>query len=112
MDAKWLPRKATEEEMSNVQTEALRLAELVDCHSPIDFDGHLKQAAAELRRLSAVEQELEALKRAISDAEPVGFVTPETETVLKQFSGEDWCAIWNRETTKVSQPLYTLKGIK
>ena len=70
------------------------------------------EAAAELRRLAAVEQELEALKRAISDAEPVGFVTPETETVLKQFSGEDWCAIWNRETTKVSQPLYTLKGIK
>ena len=108
MDAKWLPRKATEEEMGNVQTEALRLADRVE-KDPLSFGD---EAAAELRRLAAVEQELEALKRAISDAEPVGFVTPETETVLKQFSGEDWCAIWNRETTKVSQPLYTLKGIK
>lgn len=44
----------------NEQPEALRLAELIDDHAPIDFDGHLAQAAAELRRLHA---ENEALRK-------------------------------------------------
>lgn len=39
--------------MNKEQPEAIRLAELIDHHAPIDFDGHLAQAAAELRRLSA-----------------------------------------------------------
>ena len=72
MDAKWLPRKATEEEMRNVQTEALRLAEELESDEPLGTSR--SNIAAELRRLAAVEQELESIKRAISDAEPVAWM--------------------------------------
>jgi hypothetical protein len=84
----------------DIMSEALRLAELLECSMSRDISTELK-AAAELRRLAAVEQELEeqkqatktweneaerrsdrytkcaaeleALKRAISEAEPVAF---------------------------------------
>ena len=72
------------------------------------------RVAAELRRLAAVEQELEALKRAISDAEPIAWST-----------GINWHPIAHHQSEQVqkltrksqpehgfTEPLYTLKGIK
>ena len=117
LNAKWLPRKATEEEMRNVQTEALRLADRVEKY-PLSF---CDEAAAELRRLAAVEKELEALKRAISDAEPVAHIYVggiygnelqdweiEPEHGLCEKLNEDAY----RRSEELTLPLYTLKGIK
>lgn len=67
--------------------------------------------AAELRRLAAVEQELEALKRAISDAEPVYMVK-------QAISESTWTQVPRAEYEEavyfgvVKRTLYTLKGIK
>ena len=46
--------------MTEKQPGTLRLARLIDYHAPTDFDGHLAQAAAELRRLHAENEELRA----------------------------------------------------
>ena len=102
----WLPRKATEEEMGNVQTEALRLADRVE-KDPLSFGD---EAAAELRRLAAVEQELEALKRAISDAEPEAWIRPSGKAML---DAGGYCTVYaSTGMSNHSTPLYTLKGIK
>lgn len=71
-----------------------------------------KQAAAELHRLAAVEQELEALKRAISEAEPDAWMhvcrkKPELRNVYFT-KYEPALAAKGYEP----HPLYTLKGIK
>ena len=123
-------------------SEALRLAELVDYHSPIDFDGHLKRAAAELRRLASVEQELEAsqaeqleqcriigmsaerelalraeleaLKRAISYAEPVAWSTGIKWHPVGHYQSEQVQKLTRKSQPEYgfTEPLYTLKGIK
>ena len=130
LNAKWIPRKATEEEMSNVQTEALpvllakRLCDGISTgHDWPNTDDELlrMQSASELRRLAAVEQELEALKRAISDAEPVAHIYVggiygnelqdweiEPEHGLCEKLNEDAY----RRSEELTLPLYTLKGIK
>lgn len=80
-------------------TEAERLATDLDRCAEIDFDGYFSKAAAELRRLSA---ELEALKKAISEAEPVAHIRKNGFRFLGEIEPQD-----DSET-----PLYTLKGIK
>lgn len=67
----------------------------------------LNDAVPELRRLAEVERQYLALKASIG--EPVGYVTPETVKLLAEFIQEDWCAIWNRKTVKLSVPLYAIK---
>ena len=103
-------------------SEALRLA--IDLESIfISEDVHTNKAkriAAELRRLAAVEQELEALKRAISDAEPVAWQLPDTEASAHY--GKDIFVYYGKadflkgakpeKVFQVLEPLYTLKGIK
>lgn len=117
LNAKWIPRKATEEEMSKEQPEALpvRLAKrlcdgISTGHDWPNTDDELlrMQAAAELRRLAAVEQELEALKQAISEAEPVAFSHFTDEQISRSMDGR---GIWLYGAAP-GQPLYTLKGIK
>ena len=88
-------------------SEALRLAN----RTPSMRGGTwADDAAAELRRLAAVEQELEALKRAISDAEPVADI---------KISGDDFdigltdaFAFGALRLPDGHHLLYTLKGIK
>ena len=78
------------------------------------------RVVAELRRLAIVEQELEALKRAISDAEPVAVIGQrKTDVRLDYFAGRVACTTPHIETTAVmlrevpnGTQLYTLKGIK
>lgn len=69
--------------------------------------------SAELRRLAAVEAELIALKKAIGDAEPKGWLCVRTEfgKVVSR------CIAMNRQDPPKDhrdsvEPLYTLKGIK
>lgn len=71
------------------------------------------KAAAELRRLAAVEQELVALKRTISEAEPKGWLCERTEfgKVVQR------CIAMNpqeppKDHRDSVEQLYTLKGIK
>ena len=61
-------------------------------------------AAAELRRLDAVEQELEELRRAIREAEPVAFAYLHSDGHYHDAS--------MTEHSRGMHPLYTLKGIK
>ena len=77
-----------------------------------------KPMAAELRRLAAVEQELEALKRAIRDAEPDAWLFLDKDPL----GGNDdrWLAVTKSDFKDgvnpadhfAVEPLYTLKGIK
>lgn len=64
-----------------------------------------KQAAVELRRLAAVEQELEALKRAISDAEPGAWIRPSGKAMLE---AGGYCTVYASDgMSNHSTPLYT-----
>ena len=78
-----------------------------------DVVPHMQAMADELRRLAQVEAEHEALKKAISDAEPVAQIR----------MSDGGLSVVNRVTTKGVQvsvhradgdwtPLYTLNGIK
>lgn len=70
------------------------------------------RVAAELRRLAALEQELEALKRGIIEAEPVAWLATGIASGLPQavaFSSDD---ATDMSVNCLTQPLYTLKGIK
>lgn len=65
---------------------------------------------AELRRLAQVEAEHEALKKAISDAEPVAWRDPTNSdpgqaVTFSNSKAAKWPHIY-------SQPLYTLEGIR
>ena len=88
-------------------SEALRLAE--DLRRQFMNDDHnfdtMIEASIELRRLADVEQELEALKRAISEAEPVAWANP--SDMIDASTSFRWIQI-----SDFSEPLYTLKGIK
>ena len=98
-------------------SEALRLADDLRrqfMNDDTNFDAMI-EASIELRRLAAVEQELEALKRAVSEAEPVAWMmrwpnhspsfTTNKSDYVSWFAGK---ASYPAE----SVPLYTLKGIK
>lgn len=71
------------------------------------------RVAAELRRLAAVEQELEALKRGIIEAEPYGCVT-----VVRRLGHADEHNFYKYpsppylDNASECHALYTLKGIK
>ena len=88
-------------------SEALRLAKNYAEHCVLSgglvFGGdNYAKLEKELRRLAAVEQELEALKRAISDAEP--------DATVRLIHG---VTIGYMEAMQpIGTPLYTLKGIK
>ena len=71
-------------------------------------------AAAELRRLAAVEQELEALKRAISEAEPVAWSTGIRWSPVAHYQSEQVQKLTRNSQSEYgfTEPLYTLKGIK
>lgn len=73
----------------------------------VDADVQLRWDAAELRRLSAVEAELEALKKAISEAEPVAEIAVTDSNV-----GGVWATVWRTSLPAGEYKLYTLKGIK
>lgn len=118
LNAKWIPRKATEEEMSNVQTESLRLADVLEKLPGYDWNKTYCESAAELRRLAAVEKELEALKRAISEEEPVAWCPALTYPGYEK--ERVWCSgqprqedidYWQKHGEGVNLA-YTLKGIK
>jgi hypothetical protein len=98
-------------------SEALRLADELERY--YEYNTEANQAAAELRRLAAVEQELEALKRAISEAEPVAWMWEQKaarsptgiggwDSHLLFCHPSDDPYVPKRNVT----PLYTLKGIK
>lgn len=103
-------------------SEAERLAKQLEDEA--DFDIHhmaksaMAHAAAELRRLAAVEQELEALKRAISDAEPYAwhYTNNGGASVLHRWPSNrldaDIAAANEFPRAHHVTPLYTLKGIK
>ena len=90
-------------------SEALRKAEELEQYAAF-YGGAVEQVmrsnVAELRRLAAVEQELIALLRAISDAEPVGTLEsdPYEGHIFVPTIEDDW--------SMLGTPLYTLKGIK
>ena len=104
-------------------SEALRLAE--DLRRQFMDDDHnfdtMIEASIELRRLAAVEQELEALKRAISEAEPVawsveGWSGAKRIATSLHHSVDDaktYAAEFSQHYPTIhTLPLYTLKGIK
>ena len=70
------------------QPEALRLAEYHECAA----DLHSIQTAAELRRLSAVEAQRDALLEArcelLADAEFLGWDTAKARAAIKTVEGE------------------------
>ncbi|MFM7011958.1 MAG: hypothetical protein ACKO0Z_21955 [Betaproteobacteria bacterium] len=72
------------------------------------------KSAAELRRLAPVEQELEALKRAISEAEPVAWLSSRKLPALKDpdDEGGKYMPLRKAPLGNFDVPLYTLKGIK
>ena len=97
-------------------SEALRLADLLE-RDPSEWGGLSLgwKAAAELRRLATVAQELEALKRAISDAEPVAWQVKGRSGFVRA----TWTVPPNQDQIEVAEcdgdtitQLYTLKGIK
>ena len=90
-------------------SKALRLAKNYAEHCVLSgglvFGGdNYAKLEKELRRLAAVEQELAALKRAISDAEPVAWLHPYGGVLQFRATG------YEKENFTI--PLYTLKEIK
>jgi hypothetical protein len=87
--------------------------ELADSLKEAWVSGHLSydvadDAAAELRRLAAVEAELKALKRAISETEPVARI----DIFLPHGDGlVEWIPFVG-DPLSIGDLLYTLKGIK
>lgn len=71
------------------------------------IERHSEEIQSLLNLLAKARKELAELKASVVQQEPVGYVTPETLMLLNQFADEDWCAIWNRQTSKVTVPLYT-----
>lgn len=114
------PAKAEGDE---TMSKALRLAKMIELYnagvgSQKLVEDYL-QASAELRRLDAIEQELEALKKAISEATPVAWSWEQQDSRSSAGVG-GWginllfCHPPNDPyvLTRNVTPLYTLKGIK
>jgi hypothetical protein len=87
-------------------SEAERLAKALEACDRSGMWYPSTEAAAELRRLSA---ELEALKKAISEAQPVAQWKRDTEDGLPMFDVDEPNSY---ELSLGWEPLYTLKGIK
>lgn len=90
--------------MSKAEELAEELIQIID--GPAFHVPHYKvrDVMDELRRLAALEEELNALKSALMDAEPVAVVG---STFQLLWSRQDWS-----EGLKVGDFLYTLNGIK
>lgn len=98
-------------------SEALKLAEALDSESIAGRVSNQtgRKAAIELRRLAAVEQELEALKRAISEAQPEAWTRwgwNRTGQKSLVFEKPTELSLAEEATGVIYEPLYTLKGIK
>ena len=100
-------------------SEALRLAKNYAEHCVLSgglvFGGdNYAKLEKELRRLAAVEQELAALKRAISDAEPVAWSTGIKWHPVAHYQSEKVQKLTRKSQPEhgFTEPLYTLKGIK
>ena len=94
--------------MSRAETLAYDLEAEVITHEVAD------KAAAELRRLAQVEAEHEALKKAISDAEPVAWFNEE-QTIGPNFLKRhlSFGKYYSDNPLHYKHiPLYTLNGIK
>lgn len=101
-------------------SKALELAEKLE----VPNTDSVWAAAAELRRLDAVEAELEALKRAISEAQPEWWIrewahngeTPKKEKNENGRLAWPWkfklLPVTQKQTLPSDLALYTLKGIK
>lgn len=83
-----------------MQAKTLRLAGQNDAAMT-----DIETSAAELRRLAALEEELNALKSAIKDAEPVAWLSTDC-------LGERYLCFTKPNDNDPVQPLYTLNGIK